>query len=170
MWSDVHFNWKLVLMRILVNGASIAFTAWLLPGIEVTEPKFINFLILGAVFGLLNAFVKPIVQFLTLSLLFVTYGLVIIFINMVILILVAFLLGDVLVIENIWWAVAGGAVMGLIAFFLENLLGMSTPIIDDSTAGAKLKGPHTKELDRTEHLVLHVENLMDEERIDETQK
>ena len=98
-------------MRVVVNGLAIALTAWLLPGITVVEPRVLNFLILGAVFGLLNAFVKPIVQFLTLCLLFVTYGLVSIFINTMILLIVAFLFGELLIIQNIWWALAGGTVM-----------------------------------------------------------
>ena len=86
-----HLNWKLMLMRVVVNGLAIALTAWLLPGMDVVVPKLLNFLLLGAVFGLLNAFVKPIIQFLTLSLLFVTYGLVIILINTVMLLILEFI-------------------------------------------------------------------------------
>ena len=51
-----HLNWKLMLMRDVVNGLAIALTAWLLPGMDVVVPKLLNFLLLGAVFGLLNAF------------------------------------------------------------------------------------------------------------------
>lgn len=58
-------------MLTLLNGAAIALTALLLPGITVAHQRLLNYLILGAMFGLLNAFVKPIVQFLTISLLFI---------------------------------------------------------------------------------------------------
>jgi putative membrane protein len=164
-----HLNWKLILMRVVVNGLAIALTAWLLAGIDVADPLLVNFLLMGAVFGLLNAFVKPAIQFLTLSLLFVTYGLVIILINTVMLLLLEFVFTGILLIENIWWAIAGGILIGLLGLFLENLLGLTPPIIDTSPE-SKPKDRQDIELDRTEHLVSHVATLMDKEKADETQK
>jgi putative membrane protein len=164
-----HLNWKLILMRVVVNGLAIALTAWLLAGIDVADPLLVNFLLMGAVFGLLNAFVKPAIQFLTLSLLFVTYGLVIILINTVMLLLLEFVFTGILLIENIWWAIAGGILIGLLGLFMENLLGLTPPIIDTSPE-SKPKDRQDIELDRTEHLVSHVATLMDKEKADETQK
>jgi len=164
-----HLNWKLILMRVVINGLAIALTAWLLAGIDVVDPLLVNFLLMGAVFGLLNAFVKPAIQFLTLSLLFVTYGLVIILINTVMLLLLEFVFTGILLIENIWWAIAGGILIGLLGLFLENLLGLTPPIIDTSPE-SKPKDRQDIELDRTEHLVSHVATLMDKEKADETQK
>ena len=164
-----HLNWKLILMRVVVNGLAIALTAWLLAGIDVADPLLVNFLLMGAVFGLLNAFVKPAIQFLTLSLLFVTYGLVIILINTVMLLLLEFVFTGILLIENIWWAIAGGILIGLLGLFLENLLGLTPPIIDTSPE-SKPKDRQDIELDRTKHLVSHVATLMDKEKADETQK
>jgi putative membrane protein len=163
-----HLNWKLILMRVVINGLAIALTAWLLPGIDVMQPLLVNFLLMGAVFGLLNAFVKPAIQFLTLSLLFVTYGLVIILINTVMLLLLEFVFTGILLIENIWWAIAGGILIGLLGLFLENLLGLTPPIIDTSPE-SKPRDRQDIELDRTEHLVSHVATLMDKEKADETQ-
>ena len=165
-----HWNWKLILMRVVVNGSAIALTAWLLAGIDVVEPKLINYLLMGAVFGLLNAFVKPVIQFLTLSLLFVTYGLVIIFINTVMLLLLEFVFTGILLIENIWWAIAGGILIALLGLFLENLLGLTPPIIDTEMPVEVPKAQTDREIDRTEHLISHVETLMDKEKADETQK
>jgi putative membrane protein len=164
-----HLNWKLILMRVVINGLAIALTAWLLAGIDVVDPLLVNFLLMGAVFGLLNAFVKPAIQFLTLSLLFVTYGLVIILINTVMLLLLEFVFTGILLIENIWWAIAGGILIGLLGLFMENLLGLTPPIIDTSPE-SKPKDRQDIELDRTEHLVSHVATLMDKEKADETQK
>ncbi|MCB0164206.1 MAG: phage holin family protein [Anaerolineae bacterium] len=127
----MKFNWKLVLMLILLNGMAIGLTALLLPGITVAHQRLSTYLILGAMFGLLNAFVKPIVQFLTISLLFVTYGLVIIIVNTVMFLLLEFFLSDLLIINNIWWSIIGGSVISLLGVFLENLCGLSPPIIDD---------------------------------------
>ncbi len=126
----MKFNWKLMLMLTLLNGAAIALTAMLLPGITIPQERFFVLLILGASFGLLNAFVKPIVQFLTISLLFVTYGLVIIIVNTIMFIILEFFFPNLLLIDNIWWAIIGGTVVSLVGLFLENLFGLSPPIID----------------------------------------
>ena len=130
-------NWKLALLRILVNGVVIALTTWILPGIWVVDNRFGTFLILGAVFGLLNAFIKPIVQFLTLSFIFVTYGLVIIIINAIMLWFLTFFLPSFLQIQSVWAALAGGALVGFLGLLLESLLGMTPPIIDDTAAVAE---------------------------------
>jgi putative membrane protein len=126
-------NWKLILMRILIYGLAIAITAFLLPGIQIADNSIMTYLILGAVFGLLGAFVKPAIQFLTLPLLFVTYGLVIVMFDTVTLILLELLLPDLLAIRGTLWAIAGGAMLGFLGNLLENLLGLTPPIIDDAS-------------------------------------
>lgn len=130
----MNFNWKLIVMRVVINGVAIALTAFLMPGITIAENSLVNYLILGAIFGLVNAFLKPVIQFLTISLLFVTYGLVMVVVNAIILLLVSWLLNDALVVSNIWAALIGGAIMGLIGIFLEELLGLSPPIVDTTSA------------------------------------
>jgi len=132
-----HWNWKLIILRIIVNAVAIALTVFIVPGIRVPEYAYGTFLILGAVFGLLNAFVKPIIQVLTLPLLFVTYGLVIIIINTVMLWLLSWLLGDILVINSLWSALLGGLVLGLLGMLLENILGLTPPIVDDQAVVAE---------------------------------
>ena len=129
----MKFNWKLIVMRVIINGLAIALTAFILPGVTIVENNLLNYLILGAVFGLLNAFLKPIIQFATISLLFVTYGLVIVVVNAIILLLVSWILSDILIISSIWAALIGAAIMSLIAIFLEQLLGLSPPIVDTTS-------------------------------------
>ncbi len=128
-------NWKIIVVRVLLNGPAIAFTALILPGI-VVQPSVLNFLLLGAAVGLLNAFVRPVIQFLTISLLFVTYGLVVILVNTVLLYLLAWTFGDLLVINSLFSAFAGGIIMGLLSLFLENLFGLAPPLIDDTSPPA----------------------------------
>ncbi len=164
-----HLNWRLILMRVVVNGLVIALTVWLLPGMEIVEPRLINVLLMGAVFGLLNAFIKPIIQFLTLSLLFITYGLVIVLINTIMLLILEFIFTGILFIENFWWAIAGGILVGLLGIFLENLLGLTPPIIDTESPEDAERTSDQRELERTEQLVAHVESFMDKETGHETQ-
>lgn len=131
MKHKLKFNWKLAIGRTIVNGAAIAFAALILPGIEVPGGNVVTYLILGAVFGLLNAFVKPIVQFLTLPLIFVTYGLVIIVINTVMLLIMAWLFWNILIVRDWWAAVLGGTLIAFLGLILENFLGLTPPIVDE---------------------------------------
>jgi putative membrane protein len=122
-------NWKLILLRTLVNGLAIGLTALVLPGISIPDPTFGKIVLIGAIFGLLNAFIKPVIQVLTISLLFVTYGLVLFVVNTVMLLLLAWLLPEqTLIVSSIWAALLGGFLIGLIGSVLENLLGLTPPI------------------------------------------
>lgn len=125
-------NWKLMIMRVLVNGVAIAITVLLLPGIQVVDHMLLTYLILAIALGLLNAFVKPLVQILTLPFVFVTFGLVIVIINAAMLLLLAWLLPELLWIRGLLAALAGGAILGFLGIVLENLLGMTPPIVDDA--------------------------------------
>ena len=80
-------------------------------------------------FGLLNAFIKPLFQLLLLPLIFVSYGLVIVVINTVMLWLLSAIFPDRFHVEHILWGIVGGIVSGLIFTLLENLFGLSPPIM-----------------------------------------
>ncbi len=138
-WKDwtQTLNWKLIVLRVVIAAVAIALTVLIVPGIRIPEYAYGTFLILGAAFGLLNAFVKPVIQVITLPLLFVTYGLVVVVINAVMLWLLSWLFGNVLVIDSLWSALFGGLILGLLGMFMENLLGLTKPIIDDQAVPAE---------------------------------
>lgn len=125
-------NWKLIIAHIFVNSLAIA-VLWLLPGIQLTHPTspILSLLILGVTFALLNAFVKPAIQFITLPFLFVSFGLVILLINMLLLWLLE-RLTDFIQIDDFWSLMLGAVVLGLATLFFENLFGVTPPIIDDT--------------------------------------
>jgi putative membrane protein len=123
------FNPRIILVRILVNAVTLVVLA-ILPGITFVDPSLGKLLLMALVLGLINAFVKPILQFLTLSFLFVTYGFVIILINAVVLLLLARLFQSYQ-IASIWAALFGGALIGLISSFLESLFGVAPPILPE---------------------------------------
>ena len=109
------FNWRILLVRILVNAVTLVVLA-ILPGITFVDPSLGKLLLMALVLGLINAFIKPILQFLTLSFLFVTYGFVLILINAVVLLLLARLFQSYQ-LASIWAALLGGALIGLISSF-----------------------------------------------------
>jgi putative membrane protein len=132
---SIHYNWRLILIRVLVNAVALFLTVLLLPNVAV-DYSYGTFLILGAALAILNAVVKPALQFLTLPLIFVSYGLVVIAINGVMLLLLSWLFPEALMISSLFVAFMAGALMGVVTIFLENLFGLTPPIIDDHAAEA----------------------------------
>jgi putative membrane protein len=123
------FNWRIILVRILVNAVTLVVLA-ILPGIKFVDPSLGKLLLMALALGLINAFVKPILQFLTLSFLFVTYGFVLILINALVLLLLARLF-ESYQLASIWAALLGGALIGLISSVLESFFGVAPPILPE---------------------------------------
>jgi putative membrane protein len=120
----------MLLVRILVNALTLLIIA-ILPDIYFVEPTVLRVLFVALILGILNAFVKPIIQFLTLRFIFITYGFAIVIINAIILLLLNILLPGMFAVDSLLWGILGGAVMGLVAGFLENLLGLQIPILPE---------------------------------------
>ena len=68
-----------LITSLLINGALVYAGAYLLDGVHVDG--FITAVIAGAVLGILNWLVKPVLQFLTLPITILTLGLFLLVIN-----------------------------------------------------------------------------------------
>ena len=129
-----QFNWRYLVVRTLVNALVLTVTVLIVPKIRFVDPSVVTVLLLAASWGLLNAFVKPIVQFLTLPFIFATYGLVVGLINAILLWLLALLLPGLFSVDGILWALVAGLVIGLLSSFLESLLGLTIPVVPEEPA------------------------------------
>jgi len=127
-----YFNWRVMLVRILVNALILALTVLILPNARFVSPSLFTWFILALALGVLNAIVKPLIQILTLPFIFATYGLIVVLINAVILILLALLFPNLFEISSVWAALLGGVIMGILSSLLESLLGVSPPILPDA--------------------------------------
>ncbi|RMI30889.1 phage holin family protein [Nocardia stercoris] len=83
-------------MHLVINAVAIWVATKLVHNIELISPadkgttgKVVVALIVAAVFGLVNAFVKPIVKMLSLPLMFMTLGLFVLVVNALMLLLTA---------------------------------------------------------------------------------
>ena len=129
-----QFNWRFLLVRILVNALALAITAAITPKIYFVDKSILSWLWMALMLGVLNALLKPLLQFLTLQFIFVTYGLVVVLVNTLILLLLSFLFPNWFAVDNLLWALVGGLVLGLVSSFLESLLGLTMPIVPDEPA------------------------------------
>jgi putative membrane protein len=136
-WLRKRLNWKVLLMSLLINMAAIGLTALILPGFDLAEDRLYELALIAVALGLVNTFVKPILQILTIRLLFVTYGFVLIVTNTIVLLLLNWLFPTWIEVRGLFTAIIGGVLIGLIGMFLDYVFGVNPPLsyqmnIDDS--------------------------------------
>lgn len=105
-----------LIVRILISAVAVFVASYFIPGIYVAG--FGTAVIVAIVLGLLNAFLKPILVFLTIPITILTLGLFYLVINVIMVYLTAYL-------------VSGFSVNGFIAALLFSILvSIVTWIID----------------------------------------
>jgi putative membrane protein len=104
------------LARLLMNGLAIIVAAWMLPGLHLSGPG--SALAAGAVLGLVNALVRPVLFILTLPLTLVTLGLFIFVLNAICLALTAAVIPG-FAIDGFWWALIGALLVTLVSWILN---------------------------------------------------
>ena len=100
-----------MIIKIFVNSLAVFAIGYLLTGVHVKS----YWTALGAavLLALINAFVKPIVVFLTLPITILSLGLFLLVINALMLLLIDTLM-DGLKIDNFWWALGFSILLSLL--------------------------------------------------------
>ena len=118
-----------LVLRVVVNAVALALAAWLFDGIRVSESdqatRALTLLGVGAVLGLVNVIVAPIVKLLALPFILVTLGLFLLVINAVLLLLTSRISQAVdlrFEVTGFWTAVGGALVVSIAASVLHRLL------------------------------------------------
>jgi ubiquinone biosynthesis protein len=122
-------------IRVLVYALVLAITIIFSPGITIYPiiPGVIDisstYLIFGVLFGLINAFVRPLVLLFTAKLVLRTMGIFAIIINTTLLTLLSWLGGDVLTVNQpkLLWLLLGGVILTIVLMVLESLFGLEMP-------------------------------------------
>lgn len=106
-------------IRWFSNTLALLITGWLLPGVWFRDWTALVF---GAlVLGFMNAFVRPVLLFLTLPLNIITLGLFTVFLNAAIFFSVGYII-DSLMIRNYPWAIAGSLVFSVFSTLISWVL------------------------------------------------
>jgi putative membrane protein len=104
-------------LRWLTNALALAAAVWLVPGIHF-EGDVVRLALVAAVFGVVNALLRPLLTVLTCPLLIVTLGLFALVINALLLLATAWLSahwGLGFRVDGFWPAFWGGILMGLVS-------------------------------------------------------
>jgi putative membrane protein len=113
-----------LILRLLLTSFSIYVAARLVDGVSLRDPwEWWHLLLIGGVFGLLNAVVKPIVVFFSLPALILTVGLFYFVINALILWMTP-LFVPMLVVEGFVAAFKGSIVITLVNWVFSWLVGV----------------------------------------------
>jgi putative membrane protein len=107
-------------MNILVSAVAVLFTAWLLPGVQITD--FVSALLVAIVLAFLNTVVKPILTILTIPITFFTLGFFLLVINAGMIILASKLIPEFHV-SGFWWALLFSLILSLVTSILNAFVG-----------------------------------------------
>lgn len=124
---------RLVLF-VVTNALALAVAAWLIGGITVTESgilqtgnddRWATIALVGAILGVINAVVRPVVKLLSLPLIILTLGLMILVINALMLLLASKIADGLDLgfhVDGFWSAVLGGLVFSIAMMVVEAVL------------------------------------------------
>jgi putative membrane protein len=110
-----------IIIGILVTAAALWIATAVVPGIQI-ESSFTAFLIVAAIFGLVNAFVRPIISLLSLPVTIITLGLFIFVINALMLMLTAWFAGNIMSIAGSGMSKLFTALIGSIVISIASTL------------------------------------------------
>lgn len=123
------------IFRIIINALGFAAAAWAVPGIKVTPAPVDNpdvglvlsYLLVGLIFGLVNALVRPIVKVLALPITCLTLGLFAVVINAAMLMLTSWITSHLsfgLHVDSFFW---DAIIASLIISLVSAVIGFFTP-------------------------------------------
>lgn len=109
-----------LIIRLFVNAVALWVAATVVAGIELVG-EFWPILLVAAVFGIVNALIRPVMLLLSLPLLILTLGLFTLVVNALMLMLTAWLVPQ-LTVAGFWPAVLGGLLISVVSFFFSIFL------------------------------------------------
>ncbi|MBX9719032.1 MAG: phage holin family protein [Microbacteriaceae bacterium] len=122
------------LIRLIINTIALWLTTLILgDGVRVesygvegdTVSLVLTYLLVGAIFGIVNAVIGNAIRIVAFPLYILTLGLIALIVNGLLLLLVAWissLLGFGLTVDGFWWGVLGAVVLGLLSWLIGVLL------------------------------------------------
>jgi putative membrane protein len=117
------------LIRVLASAAALAVATAVVPGIELTTgsvtSKVLTLIAVALIFGVINAFLKPIVKVVGCLFYILTLGLIALVVNALLLWLTSWLAGKLNLpwhITGFWPAFWGGLIVSVVTWLLSILI------------------------------------------------
>lgn len=116
-----------LLLRWIVSAAALAITAWTVPGITVGDGNaVVAVFVMAAIFGFVNAFIRPLLTLLSCPMVLLTLGLFMLVINTICFALSSWIaqnwFGIQFIVDGFWPAFFGAIVVSIVSFLLSMFL------------------------------------------------
>jgi len=117
------------IVQLLINAAALFAAVFVVPGLDFAfEPEnaWLKFLLVAAIFGLVNTFLRPILRILTLPITIMTLGLFLIVINALMLLLTGAISDELalgLTVADFFAALLGAIVVSIVGMLLSMVIG-----------------------------------------------
>jgi putative membrane protein len=109
------------LVNLLISALAVIICSFLLPGIEVTG--LMNAVYVALVLSLLNRIVKPVLVVLTLPITILTLGLFYLVINVIVVYMAAWIIGDGFIVDGIFYAFLFSITLSIVNSILDAMAG-----------------------------------------------
>ena len=114
-------------LQTVINAVALWVAAWAIPGITFGEGStsrvITTVVVVALIFGIVNAFIKPVLKLVTLPLIILTLGLFVLVVNALMLQLTSWLAGKFDLAFNVqhffWDAVFGALIVTLVSMVLS---------------------------------------------------
>lgn len=110
-----------LIIRLVINAIALWVASQVVPGIYVAD-NLGNLLIVALIFGVINALIKPIIQFFTCPFYVLTLGLFTFIVNGLMLMLTSYVSGERLGVNGFGAAFVGGIVISIVSTLLSLFL------------------------------------------------
>ena len=117
------YSFRRFLQSWIINTLAVLVAVYVLEGLRFKQDDIWPPFVVALLLGILNAFIRPIVMFLALPLLFVTLGLFMLVINAGMLYLVGLILGSHFEVHGFGAAFLGALIISIISTVLNVLTG-----------------------------------------------
>lgn len=116
-------------LRIFTNACALTVAAWVFPGISITGAatfdRVLTLLLVAALFGVVNTFIRPVVAFFSLPLYLLTLGLMFFVVNALMLLLTSWLAERLSVgfhVEGFLTALTGSILISVVSWLVSQAL------------------------------------------------
>ncbi len=117
------------LIRIITTAVAVLVATWLIDGIELggdsTLKKVVTLLIVAAIFGVINAFIKPIIKSIGCLFYVLTLGLIALVVNALLFWLTSWVAGVLNLpfhVDGFWPAFWGAIIVSIVSWVLSLVL------------------------------------------------
>ena len=110
-----------IIIRIAINAIALWVAAGLITGIEL-ESGFWQLVLAAAIFGIVNALLKPLFIFLALPALLISLGMALIIVNALLLLITDYFTAA-LEVDGFWSAILGAAIISVVSWVAGQVFG-----------------------------------------------